>query len=157
MGPNGSLRRRPAHEVVSDPHCQRLLETLEEATSPRVPRRVLELFFETSDGTVDEVLEEIFDAYPQTVSIEVLLEDARWVGALDQAQQADELEVQLVLVKAELEAVRAGMDRWDRFMLGHPWRPTDASGRMSRAALTSADRSHPTRRRRPPDRRIEHP
>ena len=157
MGPNGSLRQRPARQVVGDPHYERLLETLEASTSPRVPRRVLELFFETSDGTVGEVLEEIFDAYPQTVSIEVLLEDTRWVGAVDQALQADELEEQLVLVKAELEAVRAGMDRWDMFMLGYSWRPADASGRMSRAALISTDRSHPTRRRRPPDRRIEHP
>jgi len=157
MGPTGSIRQRPAREVVADPHYERLLETLEDATSPRIPSRVLQVFFETSEGTFGEVLEEIIDAYPQTVSIEVLLEDARWVGALDQARQADELEVQLVVVKAELEAVRAGMDRWDEFMLGHPWRPTDATSRMSRAALLSSDRSHPTRRRRPPERRIEHP
>jgi hypothetical protein len=157
MGPTGSLRQRRAREVVADPHYERLLEALEAATCPLIPRRVLALFFETSDGTLDEVLEEVMDAYPQTVSTEVLLEDARWVGALDQARQADDLEIQLVLVKAELEAVRAGMDRWDRFMLGHSWRPSDATSRMSRAALISIDRSHPSRRRRPPDRRIEHP
>jgi hypothetical protein len=157
MGPTGSLRLRRAREVVADPHFERLLETIEAATSPLVPCRVLRVFFQTSEGTVDEVLEEVMDAYPQTVSIEVLLEDARWVGALDQARQAAELELQLVLVKAELEEVRSGLDRWDRFMLGHPWRPSDATSRMSRAALISADRSHPSRRRRPPERRIEHP
>jgi hypothetical protein len=157
MGPDVSLRQRPAREIVADPHYERLLGTLEAATSPLVPRRVLQVFFETSEGTVGEVLQEVFDAYPQTVSIEVLLEDARWVGALDQARQADELELALVLVKAELEAVRSGMNRWDRFMLGYPWRPSDAGVRISRGDLLSSDRSHPTRRRRPPDRRSEHP
>jgi hypothetical protein len=152
-----SLRQRPAREIVSDPNFERLLITLEAATSPVIPRRALRVFFETSEGSVGEVLEEIVDAYPQNVSTEVLLEDARWVGALAQARQADELEVQLVLVKAELSAVRADMRRWEAFMLGHPWRPPDASARMSRAALRSADRSHPNARRRPPDRRPEHP
>jgi hypothetical protein len=152
-----SLRQRPAREIVSDPNFERLLITLEAATSPVIPRRALRVFFETSEGSVGEVLEEIVDAYPQNVSTEVLLEDARWVGALAQARQADELEVQLMLVKAELSAVRADMRRWEAFMLGHPWRPPDASARMSRAALRSADRSHPNPRRRPPDRRPEHP
>ena len=62
-----------------------------------------------------------------------------------------------MLVKAELEAVRDDMTAWDIFMLGHPWRPTDATARINRAATMSTDRSHPTRRRRPPERRIEHP
>jgi hypothetical protein len=157
MGLTRSLRQRPANEIVADPNYERLVGTLEAATSPLVPRRVLGLFFETSDGTVGEVLEEVIRAYPQTVSIEVLLEEARWVGALDQARVADELEVQLVLFKAELAAVRADMDHWDRFMEGDPWRPPDATARMSRAARISTDRSHPSPRRRPPERRIEHP
>ena len=151
------MRQRPARDIVADPHYERLLETLEEAMSPPVPAHVLRVFFETSEGTVGEVLEEIIDAYPQTVSVEVLLEDARWLGALDQARHADELEIQLLLVKAELGAVRADMNRWDRFMLGHPWRPTDVALRMSRTGLISSDRSHPTRRRQRPDRRPEHP
>ncbi len=152
-----SLRQRPAREIVADPNFERLLITLEAATTPVIPRRVLRVFFETSVGNVGEVLEEIVDAYPQTVSIEVLLEDARWVGALAQGRQAEELEFELMVVKAELAAVRADMCNWDRFMLGHPCRPSDATARMSRAASMSTDRSHPSRRRRPPERRIEHP
>ncbi|MGZ4231401.1 MAG: hypothetical protein ACXVR1_04910 [Solirubrobacteraceae bacterium] len=152
-----TLRQRPAREIVADPNFERLLIALEAATCPVIPCRVLEVFFETSDGTVGEVLEELMRAYPQTVSIEVLLEDARWVGALEQLRRADELELELELIKTELQAVRAGMSRWDGFMQGHPWRPSDATMRMSRAAVLSTDRSHPTRRRRPPERRIEHP
>jgi hypothetical protein len=152
-----SLRQRAAREIVADPNFERLLITLEAATTPVIPRRALRVFFETSHGSVGEVLDELLDAYPQTVSVEVLLEDARWIGALAQERQAEELETQLVLVKAELEAVRADMTRWDTFMLGRPWRSAGASARMSRAASISTDRSHPTRRRRPPERRIEHP
>ena len=117
-----SLRQRAAREIVADPNFERLLITLEAATTPVIPRRALRVFFETSHGSVGEVLDELLDAYPQTVSVEVLLEDARWVGALAQERQAEELETQLVLVKAELEAVRADMTRWDTFMLGRPWR-----------------------------------
>jgi hypothetical protein len=152
-----SLRQRAAREIVADPNFERLLITLEAATTPVIPRRVLRVFFETSVGNVGEVLEEIVDAYPQTVSVEVLLEDARWLGALAQGRQAEELEFELMVVKAELAAVRADMNNWDRFMLGHQGRPSDATARMSRAASMSTDRSHPSRRRRPPERRIEHP
>jgi hypothetical protein len=152
-----SLRQRAAREIVADPNFERLLITLEEATTPVIPRRVLRVFFETSVGNVGEVLEEIVDAYPQTVSVEVLLEDTRWVGALAQGRQAEELEFELMVVKAELAAVRADMSNWDSFMLGHTCRPSDATARMSRAASMSTDRSHPSRRRRPPERRIEHP
>jgi hypothetical protein len=135
------------------------LITLEAATTPVIPRRALRVFFETSEGTVGEVIEEIIDAYPQNVSPEVLLEDARWVGALAQARQVEELEVQLVLVKAELDAARTEWNHWDAFMTGLPWQPPDATARMRRAALPLHDRSHPreTRRRRPPERRIGHP
>lgn len=158
VGPDvTTLRQRQARDIVADPSFERLLMTLEAATSPVIPRRILELYFQTSDGNVGEVLEEIVDAFPQTVSIEVLLEDARWVGELQQARQAEELEVELGLIKAELEAVHAEMRRWEAFMHGHPWQPADATERMRRAAMRSPDRSHPTRRRRPPDRRIEHP
>jgi hypothetical protein len=157
VGSNVSFRKRPAAEVVLDPHFQRLLVALEEATSPAIPRRVLEVFFLTSDGTVGEVLEEVVRAYPQTVSIEVLLEDARWLGALEQARLAAELEEDLALIRVELEAVRAGMSRWDAFMQARAFVSSDATTRMSRATVRPADRSHPTRRRRPPERRIEHP
>ena len=152
-----TLRQRAAADIVADPHFDRLLDAIEQATSPAIPQRVLEVFFITSDGTVGEVLEEVVRAYPQTVSIEVLLEDARWVGALEQARLAAELEEDLALIRAELEAVRAGMRRWDSFMHGREFRLPDATTRMNRAALRSTDRSHPTRRRRPPERRIEHP
>jgi hypothetical protein len=151
-----SLRQRSAREIVADPNFERLLITLEAATTPVIPRRALRVFFETSEGTVGEVLEEIIDAYPQNVSAEVLLEDARWVGALAQMKQIEELEVQLVLVKAELEAVRSDCHQWDEFMLGHEWRPADATARMSRAELRSNDRSHPNRGWRPPERRSGH-
>jgi PAS domain-containing protein len=152
-----TLRQRPAADIVADPHFERLLHALEEATSPAIPHRVLEVFFVTSDGSVGEVLDEVVRAYPQTVSIEVLLEDARWVGALEQARLAAEVEEDLALIRAELDAVRAGMSRWDSFMQGREFRLPDATTRMNRAALRSTDRSHPSRRRRPPERRIEHP
>ena len=157
MGPTESLRQRLAREIVADPNFERLLITLEATSTPVIPRRALRAFFETSEGTVGEVLEEIIDAYPQNVSAEVLLEDARWVGALAQARHVEELEVQLLLVRAELEGARTGWNEWEAFMLGHPWRPADATARMRRAALPSNDRSHPTRQRRPPQRRLEHP
>jgi hypothetical protein len=152
-----TLRHRAAREIVADPHFERLMTALEAATAPVIPRRVLRLFFESSGGSVEEVLEEIIDAYPQTVSIELLLEDVHWVGALEQARQEEELELKLAVVKAELEAVRADLSRWDAFMQGPHWRPADATARMSRAAMLSTDRSHPIRRGRPPERRIEHP
>ena len=152
-----TLRRRPAREIVPDPDFERLLITLEAATSPVIPRDVLRVFFETSEGSVGEVLGEIIDAYPQTVSIEVLLEDAHWVGALAHAREAEDLETELTLIKRELEAVRAEMRRWDSFIHGRPWRPADAPTRVTRALALSTDRSHPTRRRRPPQRRIDHP
>jgi hypothetical protein len=157
MGPNVTLRQRAAVEIVSDPHFERLLAALEQATSPAIPARVIELFFVTSDGTVDEVLEELLRAYPQTVSIEVLLEDARWVGALEQARLADELESDLALIRAELDAVRAGMGRWESFLQGREFRASEGTIRMRRAAPRSAARSHKTLRSRPPARRPEHP
>lgn len=157
MRPNLTLRQRPAREIVADPHFERLLLALETATSPVVPRRALRAWFAASDRTVGEVLEAIIDAYPQTVSIEGLLADAHWVGALDQARQAEELELELAEIKAELAAVTADLIRWDSFVHGPWWRPGDATARMTRAAIVSTDRSHPSRRRRPPERRIEHP
>ena len=157
MGPNVTLRQRGAADIVSDPHFERLLAALEAATSPAIPMRVIELFFVTSDGTVDEVLEELVRAYPQTISVEVLLEDARWVGALEQARLADELESDLALIRAELDAVRAGMGRWDSFMQGREFRPSGTAMRVTRASARWTDRSHLTRRRRGPQRRNEHP
>jgi hypothetical protein len=157
VGPNVTLRQRPAGEIVLDPHFERLLSALEAVSAPAIPRRVLEVFFVTSDGTVGEVLEELIRAYPQTVSIEVLLEDAHWVGALAQARHAVELEVEVRLIRAELEAVHAGMSSWEQFMQGRSFQPSNATARMSRAAVPPSDRSHPNRRRRPPERRIEHP
>lgn len=157
MGPNVTLRRRAAAEIVWDPHFERLLAALEAATSPAIPRRVLELYFVTSDGTVGEVLEELVRAYPQTVSIEVLLEDARWVGVLEQARLAEELESDLALIRAELDAVRAGIGRWETFMQGRAFRPSGAAMRVTRAPARWTDRSHLTRRRRGPQRRNEHP
>jgi hypothetical protein len=152
-----TLRHRPAHEVVADPHFDRLLTALETATAPVIPRRILKVFFNSSDRNVGEVLDEIIDAYPQAASIEALLEDAHWVGALDQVRQAEELELQLAVIKAELDAVRADLGRWDSLMQGPLWRLADATDRISRAASLSTDRSHPRRRGRPPERRIEHP
>lgn len=152
-----TLRHRPACEIVADPCFERLLTGLEAATSPVIPRRIFRAFFDSSEGTVEEVLEEIIDAYPQTVSIELLLEDAHWVGALDLEQQAEELEVQLMVMRSELGAVRADLRRWDGFMQGALSRPADATARMSRAAMLATDRSHPARRGRPPQRRVEHP
>jgi hypothetical protein len=157
VGSTVTLRHRPAREIVADRHFERLLTALEAATAPVIPRRVLRVFFDSSDGSVGEVLGDIIDAYPQTVSIEVLLEDVHWVGALDQARQVDELELKLAVIAAELEAVHTDLSRWDAFMQGPSWRPADASARMSRAAMSSTDRSHPIRRGRPPERRIEHP
>jgi hypothetical protein len=152
-----TLRHRPAHEVVAHPHFDRLLTALETATAPVIPRGVLKVFFNARDSNVGEVLDEIIATYPQTGSIEALLEDAHWVGALDQARQVEELELQLAVIKAELEAVRADLSRWDGFMRGPLWRPADATARISRAARLSTDRSHPKRRGQPPERRIEHP
>jgi hypothetical protein len=152
-----TLRHRPAREIVADPCFERLLTGLEAATSPVIPRRVFRAFFDSSEGSVEEVLEEIIDAYPQTVSIELLLEDAHWVGALDLEEQAEELEVQIMVMRSELEAVRGDLKRWDGFIQGKLSRPADATARMSRAAMLAPDRSHPARRARRPQRRVEHP
>ena len=157
MGPNVTLRKRSAADIVSDPHFERLLAALEAATSPAIPMRIIELFFVTSNGTVDEVLDELVRAYPQTVSVEVLLEDARWVGALEQARLAGDLESDLALIRAELNAVRAGMGRWDSFMQGREFGPSEGTIRAGRATLRSEGRSHKTLRSRPPARRPEHP
>jgi hypothetical protein len=142
--PNVTLRHRPAREIAADPHFDRLLTALEAATSPVIPRHVLRAFFDLSDGSVGDVLEAIIDACPQMVSIEALLEDAHWVGALDQAQQTEELELQLAVIKAELEAVRADLSRWDTFM-ERSCQPTDHT-RPGEGVLRSVASSTPERR-----------
>jgi hypothetical protein len=96
------FRQRPAAEIVADPHFERFVIALEEATTPMVPREVIEEYFLAGDGSVGDVLEDLFGAHPQTVGIDVILEDAQWVGALDQVRWIAELESDLAIVKAEL-------------------------------------------------------
>lgn len=152
-----AFRQRPAAEVVADPNFERFVAALEQATAPIVPREVLADFFWTCEGTLEDVLEEIFSAHPQTVSIELILEDAHWVGALEQVKWAAQLELELEWVKEELSAVRTSLSCWEAFMDGHESQLTGATGRVSAAASGSGDRSHGWRRARSPKRRFEHP
>jgi hypothetical protein len=152
-----AFRQRPAAEVVADPNFGRFLAALEQATAPIVPREVLADFFWCGEGTLGDVLEEIFSAHPQTVSIELILQDAHWVGALEQARWAAQLECELEQVKAELTGVRISMSCWQAFMAGHDSYLAGATGRVSGAVAGSADRSHGRRRGRSPKRRFEHP
>ena|SRR5664279_1203424 len=152
-----TLRQRPVAEVVTDPNFGRFVAALEQATAPIIPREVLADFFGTGQGTVEDVLEEILSAHPQTVSIELILEDAQWVGALEQAKWAAQLEFELERVKAELSAVRTSMSCWDAFMAGHASHLVGATGRVGSAVSGSADRSHGRQPGRSPKRRFEHP
>jgi hypothetical protein len=152
-----TFRHRPAAEVVADLNFERFVVALELATTPVVPRDVIREHFSRSDGTVGEALDDLFDVYPQTVDMDVVLTDAQWVGGLDQTRCLAELETQLEMVRAEIDAVQSSLDQWDTFMDGHGPLQLGISSRVSRAAAWSADRSHGTRRRRSPQRRFEHP
>jgi hypothetical protein len=152
-----AFRHRPAAEVVADPNFERFVAALEQATAPIVPREVLADFFRTREGTLEDVLEEIFSAHPQTISIELILEDAHWVGALEQVKWAAQLELELERVKAELSAVRASLSCWEAFMGGHDSQLAGTTGRVRGAVSGWADRSHGWQRGRSPKRRFEHP
>jgi hypothetical protein len=152
-----AFRQRPAAEVVADPNFGRFVAALEQATAPIVPREVLADFFWTGEGTLGEVLEEIFSAHPQALSIELILADAHWVGALEQVKWAAQLECEVERVKAELSGVRVSMSCWEAFMAGEECHLAGAPGRVSGAVSGSADRSHGRQRGRSPKRRFEHP
>jgi hypothetical protein len=153
---SAAFRKRPAAEVASDPNFNRFVVALEHATDPIVPREVLVDFFWTADGTLEDVLEEVFSVHPQTVSIEVLLEETHWAGALPQARLALEIECELDQLRAELNAVRAGLSRWGAFMDRDEAEPA-ATGRLSGAASRPTDRSHGRQPGRSSKRRFEHP
>jgi hypothetical protein len=153
---SAAFRKRPAAEVASDPNFNRFVAALEQGTDPIVPREVLADFFRAADGTLEEVLEEVFSAYPQTVSIEVLLEEAHWAGAMQLAGLAAEIECEVEQLAAELSAVRISLSRWVAFMDRDEAEPT-ASGRLSGAASRPTDRSHGRQSRQSSKRRFEHP
>jgi hypothetical protein len=107
---SAGFRKLKAAEIVVDPHFDRFLTAFERGTTPGVPRGVVEERFRGSDGTVGEVLYEIFDAYPRIVSLDVILEDVRHAGAIEQPR-IDRLE-------AQLEALGADLEAWESFMDG---------------------------------------
>lgn len=104
------LRRRAA-EVVADPNFRRFVRAFESGTLPGVPQEVVEQRFRASDGTVEQVLEEIFADYPRDVELDVILADVRRVGAYPERADIDELERRLARLRPPLEA-------WYRFMDG---------------------------------------
>jgi hypothetical protein len=152
-----TFRDRPAAELVADPSFERFVSALELATTPLVPRDVIRDHFWASDGSVGEVLDDMFDLYPQAVDIDVILTDTQWVGGLEQTRWLVELENQLEALRAEIDAVQASLDQWDTFMDGPEPRQLGVTTRVSHAAARIVDRSHGTRRRRSVQRRFQHP
>ncbi|MGH2892433.1 MAG: hypothetical protein ACRDPM_04080 [Solirubrobacteraceae bacterium] len=153
---SAGFRKRLAAEVASDPNFNRFVAALEQGTDPVVPREVLADFFWAADGTLEDVLEEIFSVHPQTLSIAVLLEETHWAGTMQLAGLAVEIESEVEQLTAELSAVPASLSRWGAFMDRDEARPT-ATGRLSSAASRPTDRSHGRQPRRSSKRRFEHP
>ena len=101
---SASFRQRKAADVVADPKFQRFASAFEAGTTARVPRQFVEERFRASDGTVDDVLRDIYTTYPRTVSLDLILVDVRRAGALEH------LAVELDRLRPELEAWNAFMD-----------------------------------------------
>jgi hypothetical protein len=103
--------KRPAADVVADPNFRRFVRAFETGTLPGVPQQVVEGRFRASDGTVEEVLEQIVTDYPGTAGLDVILADIRRIGAYPERADVDELE-------RRLGRLRPALEEWYRFMDG---------------------------------------
>jgi hypothetical protein len=106
----GGLLNRPAADMVGDPNFKRFVRAFE-GTVPGVPEHVIEGRFRASDGTVEEVLKEVFMEYAETAELGVILADIRRIGAYPERADVDELE-------RRLERLRPMLESWYRFMDG---------------------------------------
>jgi hypothetical protein len=97
--------RHSAADLVRDPNFTRFLRAFQEGTQPTVPQQFVEARFRASDGTVRDVLEEIFATYPQSVDVATRLAEIRSAGALD-------------ALETEVAPVLGPLDSWYAFMDG---------------------------------------
>jgi septation ring formation regulator EzrA len=105
-----SFLQRRAADVVADANFNRFVRAVEAGTVPGIPKEFVARRFRAGDGTVEDVLKDIFTKYPQTLELPVIVADIRRVGALEQAR-IGMLESELASLRPPLEAWYALMDR----------------------------------------------
>lgn len=74
---------RPAAGVINDPNFDRFRRAFRAATMPGPDISLVVERFRASDGTVRDVLEEMFEQYPRVDPLNVILEDIERVGSQD--------------------------------------------------------------------------